>query len=216
MKYDYARLNVQYNSYVEIALESFLVYRKYEKEVDLIKFEEDEFEKHKKEHLRDIEYIKCVVFSAMSIEGFIYDISAIELGDSFVEKHMDKLSPIDKIVLLIKCIDQRYLDESQELYQLLVELFRTRNILVHSKTLQLPVLNNGLDEKRCLEYIEKGDKDYIDIKKAIKVLFLLNKEIHSIKNAEHYFPYMLRYKTEYKKGTKEKDIEDEVREIIFS
>jgi hypothetical protein len=217
MKSDFARMNVKYNTYVQISLLAFMKYRECKsllikkKELD----DDDKFHNYDIRNEMDMEYIKCIVFSAMTIEAFLFDISAIEFGDDFANNHLDKLSPLDKWAIIKMIIDKEYIQKDKEIYGLLTELFRTRNYLVHSKTVDFPFNENGIDIDKYQKILEKNRKYSIDIIKAVKVLFLFNKEVQELKCANHSFPHIVRYSSNIDHLDLYDDLEKKVQEIVF-
>lgn len=81
-----------------------------------------------------------IIFAAATAEGYIYDFAARALGDSFVEKNLDKLSTQSKWILIPRLVSNHEIKTDSRAYQLLVLLTKARNEIVHPKTEDMLVL----------------------------------------------------------------------------
>lgn len=90
----------------------------------------------------DIELAKLasitIVFAMISVEAYVYDYAARHLKDSFVKKYIDKLDPLSKWVIVPKLITGKELPRGGEWFQLLKNLVRERNSIIHSKSSEAP------------------------------------------------------------------------------
>lgn len=75
-----------------------------------------------------------IVFSALCLEAFINHYGLSHYSDSFFKKHLDKLSPLSKWVILPQLIVGRSLKTESQAYEEIRKLFDLRNDLVHYKT----------------------------------------------------------------------------------
>ena len=109
-----------------------------DKEIDkCIDNDEASFLSHESDPLRSNLSKKsstAIIFSAMALEAYIYDYAARELGDSFVQKHLDKLDLASKYVIAIQLIRKVHFPKDKEVFYQLRKLIRTRNDLIHSKS----------------------------------------------------------------------------------
>lgn len=76
----------------------------------------------------------AIVFAGMALEGFIYDYAAQNLSDSFVSKYLDKLDLKAKWVVVPRLVLGKQLDLGGKGLNLLGDLIRLRNGLVHPKS----------------------------------------------------------------------------------
>lgn len=86
-----------------------------------------------------------VVFCALAVEGYIYDYAARNLGDSFVESHLDKLDVISKWVVIPKLITGKGFPKDSRGFQLLRQLVTNRNFIAHSKSAPVLVFDERVD-----------------------------------------------------------------------
>ena len=81
--------------------------------------------------------IKTIVFSAMATEAAVYDLGAIQLGDMYFKKNLDKLDLVAKWIVVPKLICGTSLDTDGPGIRNLRVLVKARNALVHHKSLPL-------------------------------------------------------------------------------
>ena len=115
-----------------------------------------------------------IVFSAMAVEAFIYDYAAQELGDTFVKKYLDKLTPVSRCVVIPQLITGKQFPRNSQAFNLLKSLIRDRNALVHHKSSVYPS-SRFLQEK-----FERSDQISQRAKDAISTLEALAQELQSI------------------------------------
>lgn len=106
----------------------------------LIIAREEEFAGFMRSHLRfeDSSYI-TIVFSAMSVEAYIFTYGARYLGSGFFGKHLDKLGTIDKWILVPQLITGKQFPRDRHAFSLLKQLVKERNDLVHFKSRRIQV-----------------------------------------------------------------------------
>ena len=101
-----------------------------------------------------------IVFQAMAIEAFLNEYIYVRVGKLYFNS-MDKLSPIDKLLVACKLITGKDFPRNSRAFELLKKTVKYRNRLVHYKVKEIDIqkLADELLKK------EKGDleKDMEDI-----------------------------------------------------
>lgn len=87
-----------------------------------------------------------IVFSAMAVEAYIYDYAARHLGDAFVKDHLDKLDTLSKWILVPRIITGRELPRQQKWFELLKNLIKARNSIIHYKTSEWPTVHTDIQQ----------------------------------------------------------------------
>lgn len=118
---------------------------------------------------------QTIVFSAMACEAAIYDLAAIQLGDDYVTKYLDKLDIVAKWIVVPSLICGKSLKIDGPAINGLRSLIRLRNALVHHKS--LPALNVVDTVQRADKQIEKIIKGTDE---AFKTVVLLSLELNRI------------------------------------
>jgi hypothetical protein len=77
--------------------------------------------------------LAVILFAAIAIEAHINEYGSRRLGESCFKRHIDKLGTVSKWVLVPRLITGREVPRDCHAFQLLVDLFRWRNQLVHPK-----------------------------------------------------------------------------------
>ncbi len=133
------------DTFMCIAIESYNDYVNNSRELSLIMAEGGEtFEGHFI-YNRMTDYMKydqkvlhgkitVITFLITYLEAFIYDLGAIVLGDSYIEKYLDKLNLESKWIIIPKLITGKELDKSRSYWGDFRELIKWRNNLIHHKT----------------------------------------------------------------------------------
>lgn len=126
--------------------------------------------------------VVAVTFSAMCLEAFLYDYASEALGDVYVQKHLDRLDLVSKLVLYPRLVVGRDIDKSAEAHAKTVELVRLRNDLVHFKSKPYNLVDdNAIDLHAKLQpRLAKGVDD------ATKAVRLVLKELDRL-NGNEYF-----------------------------
>lgn len=186
---NFSRIGVAYPSYVHIALEEFLVHRELSAELARVEAAQpgDEVAKRDLPEKLDETYMKVVIFAGLAVEAYIYDVAAIELTDKYVKTHLDKLSIVDKYVVVPRLISGKEVDKSGEWFRLLGKLVHQRNRMVHSKSRHLDLHRLQADPAYFPSIVEQ-EQESISAREAVKLLYLLTDEIGNIQNAEHHLP----------------------------
>jgi len=210
-----ARIGVAYPRYVQIALGEFLAFSRAESEIKAA-----ENNPASREQIdRDIEvqleeaYLKTIIFSALAVEAFIYDVAATVLTDKFVRAHLDKLSVIDKYVVVPMLIGNVDVDKSREWFHLLSKLIHQRNELVHSKSKDFDLARLNSDPLYFAQFTK--EKDNISPKDAVKVLFLITEEMQNIWGFDYNVFDLANRETVVSLVGRE-DIFQKVHDIVFA
>ena len=140
---------------------------------------------------RKIEYdsISSIVFSALTVEAYIYDYGARKLGDSFVKDHLDKLDTISKIVVISQLILCEKFPKDNMIYCRLKDLIKERNSLVHYKSSKkkLVSIRSSLDKRdeEFVNLIKIGINAFETLRDFIKFIFSIDQ------NEEHQFMFII-------------------------
>jgi hypothetical protein len=113
-----------------------------------------------------------IVFAAIAAEAYIYDFAARHLGDTYVERHLDKLNLQSKWVVVPKLVKGYSLASDGQAFQALVELSRDRNEIVHSKTREMPVWGSDSANKLIMH----AEDLHVRADRAIRALDTLHSE----------------------------------------
>jgi len=119
--------------------------------------------------------IIVVIFCALTLEGFINSYGIQKFSKTYFKKHLDKLNPISKFILIPKLITGKQIDTDSQAYDLLQNLFKLRDKLAHYKTKKKKICDLNLDE------------DWITEKHASAAIIAVNKVIQKFKKIEPTF-----------------------------
>ena len=112
--------------------------------------------------------VTAIVFQAMAVEAFINEYIYLRLGKSYFEA-VDKLAPIDKILIACKMITGKDFPKDRKAYLLLKMIIKFRNEFVHYKAKEVATY----DEIKTI-----SDKEFEDVMDAydelVKELDLLD------------------------------------------
>ena len=123
----------------------------------------------------------AIVFAAMYIEAAIYNFGAIYLGDNYIKKHLDKLSAISKLNVIMRLVTGKDIDTDSQAYEHLNRLFKYRNTLVHSKSQPL------MSGEEMFRVQEKCLNDYYQaIESAKCAVEYLSNETKSLNKDENH------------------------------
>jgi hypothetical protein len=125
--------------YFSIAWRNQRRYEDYMREIDAISAsEKDDWMKEMETSDARFQSLKCavesIVFSAMCLESFIYGYSVKCLGQSYTKAHIDRIGIESKYIIVPKLIVGKELDRSGQAYQMLKQLIKDRNSIVHFKS----------------------------------------------------------------------------------
>ena len=154
------KLSLEYNSYekiqnlLEVLENNELLNKEYKCIKKLDKYEYD---------LEKLS-ISIIIFSALTLESYIYDYGARKLGDSFMKNHLDKLDPISKVVIIVELATQKKFPKDRRVYGLIKELNKSRNSLVHYKSSKKNLDNVASDlvknDGELIDFMKKADQAY--------------------------------------------------------
>ena len=179
----WSRVNNLARLYFGIAEASFLDIKKEEENpVPTPGFDEDPSEHHRQERRILAAAIKATVFAAMACEAAIYDLAAIQLGDKYAAKVLDKLDVIAKWLVVPRLVCGKSLDPAGPAINGLRSLAPARNRLVHAKS--LPGFSDLSDEKHLRAVIDAGNKQISQIINAavpaVQTVILLSLELNRV------------------------------------
>ncbi len=131
----WSRLNNLSWTYYNIAEAAYDDFLAVEPSVEPLADEEDPAEYFDKQSRLLSASFRTIVFSAMACEAAIYDLAAIQLGDGYTSQYIDKLDLLAKWILVPSLICGKGLKENGPAINGLRTLVRTRNALVHHKSM---------------------------------------------------------------------------------
>ena len=76
----------------------------------------------------------AIVFSALTIEGYIYYYAIRHFSEDFVDTHLDRLDVVSKWVIVPKLVTGKDFPKDSRAFQLLKQLVANRNYIVLSKS----------------------------------------------------------------------------------
>jgi hypothetical protein len=78
--------------------------------------------------------VVIIIFSAFTLEAYIYDYAARKLSDSYVHKYLDKLDVVSKWIIIPHLVTGKPFPVGTRGIELLRDLTRERNSIAHSKS----------------------------------------------------------------------------------
>ena len=122
-----------------------------------------------------------IIFSAIAIEAHIYDYAARHFSDSFVKDYLDKLDPVSKWVIIPRLVTGKELPRKHKWFNLLKNLIKERNSIIHSKSSEPPSSPTPEKIKDYLRKLNDSEPNTVNIaKQSIQLLDLLIREISKI------------------------------------
>jgi hypothetical protein len=127
--------------------------------------------------------VLCIVFLALSVEAFINFYGVKRLGDKSFNDHYERISTLDKIVIITKVSTGKDFPKDNNLFGQLKRLFRLRNMLVHAKSQTIDFYNdnNAQFEKKAFSEINEV---YDNIDSLIRVYTDLKEMIMKLEGKE--------------------------------
>lgn len=171
----YARMNALAWTYYDIAQSAYLkILVERENPIASLEDEDPAPQLQQGQRLKRLSF-QTIVFSAMSCEAAIFDLAAIQLGDDYASKYLDKLDLVSKWVVVPPLICGRSMNVDGPAINALRELTRLRNALVHHKSLP------GITEPEMLEKGERQMRRFLDgTDISFKTMILLSLEPHRV------------------------------------
>jgi hypothetical protein len=171
----YARMNPLAWTYYDIAESAYLKILLERKNLIPSHEDEDPTPRLRQRQLLMQLSFQTIVFSAMSCEAAIFDLAAIQLGDDYASKYLDKLDLVSKWVVVPPLICGRSMNTDGPAINALRELTRLRNALVHHKSLP------GITEPEMLKKADKQMRRFFDgTDLSFKTMILLSLELHRV------------------------------------
>src|SRR3984885_5209502 len=112
----------------------------------------------------------AVTFAGMTLEAFFYDYAADALGDQYVKEHLDKLDLPSKYLVYPKLVCGTAPNKGEHTFELVRNLVRLRNDLVHAKSKAFPLAQIEAAVEHYDDYnarLEKGADDAIECVLAV-------------------------------------------------
>jgi hypothetical protein len=128
-----------------------------------------------------------IVFSAVTVEAYIYDYAARRLSDKFVQTYLDKLDTVSKWMIVPQLITGKPLPKDGNWLVLLRSLMKERNSIIHSKTKDI---SSGFDNNAPLlvkNFIERTRRIPSKARQSIELLDILAAEISKLDPEEATF-----------------------------
>jgi hypothetical protein len=132
----------------------------------------------------------AVTFAGMTLEAFFYDYAADALGDQYVKDHLDKLDLPSKYVVYPKLVCGTAPNKGEHTFELVRNLTRLRNDLVHAKSKAFPLGQLDAAADHYDEYHARLDKGADD---AIECVLAVMREFDKLHGTESFEKYMLAY-----------------------
>jgi hypothetical protein len=132
----------------------------------------------------------AVTFAGMALEAFFYDYAADALGDQYVKEHLDKLDLPSKYLVYPKLVCGKAPKKSEHTFELVRNLARLRNDLVHAKSKAFPLAQLDAAAEHYDEYharLEKGADD------AIGCVLAVMRELDKLHGTQSFEKHMLAY-----------------------
>ena len=99
-----------------------------------------------------------IVFTWMCLESLAYDYAAMHFSDTYVQKYLEKLPTLSKLVLIPQLVTGKRFPTDGQAYQYLDELKTSRNELVHYKS--GPAAKTEDDNKRSANIVRENVDDF--------------------------------------------------------
>ena len=134
--------------------------------------------------------IVAVTFAGMTLEAFFYDYAADALSDQHVKDHLDKLDLPSKYLVYPKLVCGTAPNKSEHTFELVRNLTRLRNDLVHAKSKAFPLEKLDGAADHFDEYHARLDKGADD---AIECVLAVMRELDKLHGKESFEKTMLAY-----------------------
>jgi hypothetical protein len=166
------------NEYVEVMLTAFQEYLDCSVETKIKPaFEEAEALKIYWDKRRRMQRLSntIIIFSAMAIESAIFDLAAVQLGQSFAEDVLDKLDVVGKWLVTPRLVCGKGLDPKGPGLNALRHLVKAQNALVHSKSISIGgIADTGKSKTKLRVDFE------LDVTAAFQAMALLSLDLTAL------------------------------------
>lgn len=132
----------------------------------------------------------AVTFAGMTLEAFFYDYGADALGDQYVKDHLDKLDLPSKYLVYPKLVCGNAPKKGEHTFELVKNLARLRNDLVHAKSKAFPLAQVHAAAEHYDDYharLEKGVDD------AIECVLAVMRELDKLHGTQSFEKHMLAW-----------------------
>lgn len=172
----WARVGALSWTYYEIAEQAYALFlTEEENRLPLPSHDEDPMQVMDQKKRVRVAGVKTIVFSAMCIEAAAFDFAAVQLGDSYATQYLDKLDLVSKWVVVPKIVSGKSLKEGGPALNALRMLVRSRNALVHQKSLPFD------PEGKYMAAVAKASNAFPDnVHSAFKAVVLLSLELNEL------------------------------------
>jgi hypothetical protein len=129
----------------------------------------------------------ALTFAGMTLEAFFYDYAADALGDQYVKDHLDKLDLPSKYLVYPKLVRGTGPKKGEHTFELVKNLTRLRNDLVHAKSKAFPLTQLDAASDHYDEYharLEKG------VDHAIECVLAVMRELDKLHGTESFEKYI--------------------------
>jgi hypothetical protein len=118
--------------------------------------------------------VGVIIFSALYLESSINDFASIHLSDKYVREYLDKLDLKSKWMVSLRLIVDKELSTDRAGYNGLINLVRSRNVLVHAKSVEMSGMSN-------IKSDDKVNKKFIShVHSAFKTIVYMSLELESL------------------------------------
>jgi hypothetical protein len=131
-----------------------------------------------------------VTFAGMTLEAFFYDYAADALGDQYVKDHLDKLDVPSKYLVYPKLVCGTAPNKGEHTFELVRNLTRLRNDLVHAKSKAFPLAQIDAAADHYDEYHARLDKG---ADAAIECVLAVMRELDMLHRTDSFEKTMLAY-----------------------
>lgn len=107
---------------------------------------------------RNSHFYSCIVFQAMAVEAFLNEYIFVRLGKKYFEA-LEKLSPQDKLVVCCKMITGKEFPKDNKAFEILINIFKYRNNLVHFKARSVDI--STIDDIERLYYTDCNLDEFV-------------------------------------------------------
>lgn len=181
--------------FYQISIEQYEIYVISRKELDEVANHEKSFDILSHSPEEDIKFknlydktissaISFIVFQAFAVEAYMNFYGAKKIGDKEFISHYDRISIIDKIVIVSKIATSKDFPKGEHVFELVRRLFRQRDKLVHYKSKAIDIGSCSEEDfckhqYNCYEFIFDGIEEITNTYPQLKATLakMENKQI---------------------------------------